>query len=77
MFTDTFAGIAPSSVLAFVAFELLGGALAVVLVRALYPDVAAVATDVVVPSVNQSPAADAQADVTAPIGHFPTGGLLP
>ncbi|HUP71032.1 MAG TPA: MIP/aquaporin family protein [Acidimicrobiales bacterium] len=44
MFTDTFAGIAPSSVPAFIAFQLLGGGLAVVLVRALYPGTAAVAT---------------------------------
>ena len=43
MFTDTFAGIAPASVPAFVAFQLLGAALAMVLVRALYPDVATVA----------------------------------
>jgi arsenate reductase len=49
-FTDTFAGIAPSSVPAFVAFELVGGAMAVVLIRALYPDVGLVAVDVVVPS---------------------------
>ena len=54
MFTDTFAGIAPSSVPAFVAFQLLGGALAVLLVRALYPDVAAVTTDVVVPALDQA-----------------------
>lgn len=49
MFTDTFAGIARSSVPAFVAFQLVGGALAVLLVRALYPRVADVAADVVVP----------------------------
>ena len=48
-FTDTFAGIKPTSVPAFVAFQLLGGALAVLLIRALYPDVARVADDVVVP----------------------------
>ena len=48
-FTNTFAGIKPSSVPAFVGFQLLGGALAVILVRALYPDVATVADDVIVP----------------------------
>ncbi len=48
-FTDTFAGIEPSSVPAFVACQLAGTAIAVVLVRALYPDVAEVADDVVVP----------------------------
>lgn len=77
MFTDTFAGIAPSSVLVFVAFELLGGALAVVLVRALYADVTEVATDVVVPALHQTPTVDAHADGTPRIGHSPTGGLVP
>jgi len=37
MFTDTFAGIAPSSVPWFVAAQLLAGALALLLVLALYP----------------------------------------
>jgi glycerol uptake facilitator-like aquaporin len=36
-FTDTFAGIAPSSVPAFVACQLVGGLLAVLLVTALHP----------------------------------------
>jgi arsenate reductase len=36
-FTDSFAGIQPASVPAFVGAQLLGGALAVLLVRALYP----------------------------------------
>ena len=35
--SDTFAGIAPGSALAFVAFQLIGGALALALVRLLYP----------------------------------------
>jgi arsenate reductase len=55
-FTDTFAGIKPSSVPAFVAFQLIGGAIAVVLVRALYPDVAEVADEVVVPHDAEEPA---------------------
>ncbi len=37
MFTDTFAGIAPSSVLPFVGAQLVGAAVGVVLVLALYP----------------------------------------
>src|SRR5205814_5687801 len=41
-FSDTFAGIKPTSVPAFVAFQLLGGALAVLLIRALYPQAARV-----------------------------------
>ncbi len=38
MFSDTFAGIEPASAPAFVAAQLVGGALAVVVARALYPD---------------------------------------
>jgi arsenate reductase len=37
MFSDTFAGIAPSSVPLFLAAQLVGGGLAVLLVRGLYP----------------------------------------
>jgi glycerol uptake facilitator-like aquaporin len=37
IFSDTFAGIAPASSLAFVAAQLVGGVAAVVLVTALYP----------------------------------------
>jgi arsenate reductase len=50
-FTDTFAGIKPSSVPAFIGFQLVGGALAVALIRSLYPDISDVADDVVVPHV--------------------------
>lgn len=50
-FTDTFAGIEPSSVPAFIAFQLVGGAVAVLLIRTLYPDIGDVADDVVVPHV--------------------------
>ena len=52
-FSDTFAGIAPSSVAAFVAFQIVGAALAVVLIRVLYPDVRAVADEVVVPRAEE------------------------
>jgi len=37
MFSDTFAGISPSSVPAFIAAQLVGGGLAVALIRTLYP----------------------------------------
>jgi hypothetical protein len=37
MFSDTFAGIAPSSVALFIAMQLLGAAAGYLLVRALYP----------------------------------------
>jgi glycerol uptake facilitator-like aquaporin len=39
MFSDTFAGIAPASVPAFVAAQLVGGAVAIGVIRALYPDI--------------------------------------
>lgn len=38
MFSDTFAGIAPASVPAFVGVQLLGGVVAIGVIRALYPD---------------------------------------
>jgi arsenate reductase len=47
--SDTFAGIAPSSVPMFVLAQFAGAALAVVTVALLYPDVADAAGDVVVP----------------------------
>ncbi len=48
-FSDTFAGIRPSSVPVFVVFQLVGAAVAVALVRYLYPDVRAIADEVIVP----------------------------
>ena len=39
MFSDTFAGIAPASVPAFVGAQLAGGVAAYALIRTLYPDV--------------------------------------
>ncbi|HTQ67922.1 MAG TPA: MIP/aquaporin family protein [Solirubrobacteraceae bacterium] len=50
MFSNTFAGIAPSSVPSFVVAQLLGGVCAALVVRGLYPDVTPEeAADVVVP----------------------------
>jgi arsenate reductase len=50
MFSDTFAGIAPASAPVFIGAQVVGGGLAFVLVRTLYPDVTrAQAADVVVP----------------------------
>jgi glycerol uptake facilitator-like aquaporin len=49
MFSDTFAGIAPASVPAFIGMQLIGLAVAVGLTLALYPDAGAKADDVVVP----------------------------
>ena len=41
MFSNTFAGIAPASVIGFVIAQLVGGAIAILLLRILYPDVSA------------------------------------
>jgi glycerol uptake facilitator-like aquaporin len=47
MFSNTFAGIAPSSAPMFILMQLAGGAVAFVLVRLLYPDAAGVAAEIV------------------------------
>jgi glycerol uptake facilitator-like aquaporin len=50
MFSDTFAGIAPSSAPAFIGAQILGGALAIAIIRALYPAITpADAADIIVP----------------------------
>ena len=50
MFSDTFAGIAPASVPAFIVAQLAGGVLAWIVIRSLYPDLtAAEAADAVLP----------------------------
>jgi len=49
MFSDSFAGIAPSSAPAFIAAQLVGALVGLALTRALYPDVAESADEVVVP----------------------------
>jgi arsenate reductase len=50
MFSDTFAGIAPASVPAYVIAQLVGGVAAIVVLRTLYPDVtSAQAADVLLP----------------------------
>lgn len=53
MFSDTFAGIAPSSAPAFIAAQLVGGTLAVVVLRALYPNSDSHAEDVVLPQLKE------------------------
>ena len=49
MFSDTFAGIAPSSAPAYIAAQILGYALAIGIIRALYPVTPADAADIIVP----------------------------
>jgi glycerol uptake facilitator-like aquaporin len=53
MFSDTFAGIAPASAPVFIAAQVIGGILAVLVIRALYPGVSpAQAADVLVPHLS-------------------------
>jgi glycerol uptake facilitator-like aquaporin len=50
MFSNTFAGISPSSVPSFVAAQVIGGALAVIVIKVLYPDITpGEAADIVFP----------------------------
>ncbi|MDQ2873728.1 MAG: aquaporin [Actinomycetota bacterium] len=50
MFSATFAGIAPASAPGFIAAQLIGGVLAIVLIRVLYPGITpAQAADAVIP----------------------------
>ena len=73
MFSDTFAGIAPSSVPAFIGAEILGGALAVVVIRALYPRLTpAQAAEIVVPH-HQGQAGRADHDGAHPPVSQPPG----
>jgi glycerol uptake facilitator-like aquaporin len=48
IFSDTFAGIAPTSVAPFIAAQILGAGLGAALIRGLYPDVGQATDDVVV-----------------------------
>ena len=60
MFSDTFAGIAPSSVPSFIVAQITGGAVAVVVIRTLYPRLTpAQASDILFPH-HASQAAAAQ-----------------
>jgi glycerol uptake facilitator-like aquaporin len=52
VFSDTFAGIAPSSVPLFVGAQLIGAAAGLALVRFLFPDAAVAADRVVIPNAN-------------------------
>jgi glycerol uptake facilitator-like aquaporin len=66
MFSDTFAGIAPSSVPPFIAAEIIGGVLAVVVIRALYPSLTpADAAEIIVPHQDGAAAARAASDGAA------------
>jgi glycerol uptake facilitator-like aquaporin len=74
MFSDTFAGIAPSSVPTFIAAQIVGGVLAVAVIKALYPDVTpAEAADIIVPHHGHVSPARAAHDGAAPSADRPPG----
>jgi glycerol uptake facilitator-like aquaporin len=73
MFSDTFAGIAPSSAPAFIGAQIAGGILAVAVVKILYPGItAAEAADVIVPHgqsvTSGQPESDSAQDVASAAG---------
>ena len=68
MLSDTFAGIAPSSVPVFVLVQLIGGAAGLAVVALLHPTVGAVAADAVVPHEDATPLPPG-ADGTGPRPH--------
>jgi len=75
MFSNTFAGIAPSSVPSFVGAQIVGGAVAVVLIKALYPAItAAEAADIIFPHDQTQagpPTAHAELDGASPSADRP------
>jgi arsenate reductase len=78
MFSDTFAGIAPSSVLTFIGAQIVGGALAVGVIKALYPDVSpADAAEIVVPHHERAGRAPVRAayDGATPSADRPPGSV--
>jgi arsenate reductase len=77
MFSNTFAGIAPSSVPPFIAAQILGGIVAIGAIRALYPAITpADAAEIIVPhpggDAGQVPAR-AEYDGAAPSADRPSG----
>jgi arsenate reductase len=80
MFSDTFAGIAPSSVPSFIAAEIVGGALAIAVIKMLYPGITpAQAADIIFPHPGQAETASARAphDGGAPVTGQPPGPSPP
>ncbi len=62
MFSATFAGIAPSSVPTYIGAQVIGGVLAIGVIRALYPGInPAAAAQVTVPRNQDQPPAIGQA----------------
>jgi arsenate reductase len=70
MFSDTFAGIAPASAPSFIGAQVVGGVLAIVVVRALYPGITpAEAAEVVVPHAAGAARESAAASAASSASH--------
>src|ERR1700758_2666610 len=62
MFSDTFAGIAPGSVPSFIGAQIIGGTLAIVVIKTLYPAITpAEAASIIVPHGNDTTAEPSRA----------------
>jgi len=80
MFSDTFAGIAPSSVPPFIAAQILGGIVAIGVIKVLYPAITpADAAGIIVPHDSQAGRAPARAgcDGALPSADRPPGPVQP
>ena len=72
MLSNTFAGIAPSSAPWFIVAEVVGAALAVGVIRVLYPSVAEVARDLIVPHSQEPRDTVAGVDGSRPANALPS-----
>ena len=73
MFSNTFAGIAPASAPSYIGAQIAGGALAVVVVRTLYPDITpAEAADVVARHATGAAGNEAVASAASPASRSAT-----
>ena len=72
MFSDTFAGIEPSSVPGFVLAQVVGAGLGVGLVRVLYPDAGSAADAVVVPHMSRTMASVERPATPSHAGEAPS-----
>jgi arsenate reductase len=78
MFSDTFAGIAPSSVLPFIAAQIIGGIAATAIIKALYPAITpADAAAIIVPHDEPAAQARAEYDGASPSADRPPGPVRP
>ena len=78
MFSNTFAGIAPSSVPPFIAAQILGGVLAAGMIKALYPAITpADAADIIVPHSAGRALSRAAHDGALPSADRPSGPVQP